>query len=174
MVKNLDLSVLDLPASPTELSQIKEVEEKLVCFLLSLGEPAEAVANKLRVSKEFVEQLSHSDRGVDMIVRFQSTVFPDPQIRIKRLANLAVDTQTRLMLKGSDNVKFKVAVDVLDRSGGKAVQRMENVNFDLDSMDPASLDKAIAAQQAKLDKLAVIEARIRKATPVEVEVNGHA
>ena len=172
-MKSPDLSLLDLesdlavlpPNASTE--SVDSTNRKIVCLLIAQGEPREAILAKLGVTNSFFDKIINSDSGIEQIVRLQSALFPDPQQRIKRMANMALDTVAKLMLGAkSEQIRGKMAVDLLDRAGGKAVQRTENVNVDIDNLTQDSLDRALAAQKAKLDRLELVEARVRAAKPV--------
>lgn len=171
MSKNLDLSILDLALSgttPSVATEVREQDKKLVLTMVALGEPTDAVARKLGVRLPFIDSLVKSDEGVNEIIRLQSALFPDPQLRIKKLANLALDVKLRLMLTAkSEVVRNSASTDILDRAGGKAVQRTQEVNS-FDDLTPEALDRTIAKQNEKLDKLKATEARIRAARPIEI------
>lgn len=169
-MSKLDLSILDLTPSTTvvDSSEARAVDKKLVHVLVALGEPVEAVSRKLGVSISFVEQLIKSSEGTAEIIRLQSALFPDPQVRIKRLANLALDTKVKLMLSAkSEVVRNAASTDILDRAGGKAIQRTEVVNS-FEDLTPDALDRTIAKQKEKLDMLEETERKILAARPVEL------
>lgn len=173
MKQSPDLSLLDLGSDLAVLPKnastesVDSTNRKIVCLLVAQGEPREAIMEKLGVKGEFIDRILHSDSGIEQIVRLQSALFPDPQQRIKRMANMALDTVAKLMLGAkSEQVRLKGAVDLLDRAAGKAVQRTENVNIDIDNLTQDGLDRALLAQKQKLDRLELVEARVRAAKPV--------
>jgi len=95
-----------------------------------------------------------------LVVRFQSSKGNDPRQRIKGLTNLAIDTAVELLLTGKEATRTKVAIDLMDRGMGKAVQVVETRNYDSAMQDMAAADKAIAAQKARLDTLQKLEEKL--------------
>lgn len=144
----------------------KDLLTKMVCLLVANGETSEQAARKVGIAEKEVVRIISSTQGMDLVVRFQSDSNPDLLSRVKKLANVALDVQTRLLLSPntSDSVKARVANEVIDRAHGRATQVTEtrNLNFDLKSAD--ALDKALEAQQAKLTRIE--ETQKRLAVPV--------
>jgi hypothetical protein len=148
------LEVLDLPVSVVESKEFGETEKKMVCLLVAIGEPVEMVAEKLGHSLEVVRAYVHSDAGMERVIKMQTALYPDPVARVKKSVHLAIDASLRLLLKGKNEaVVAKVAADIMDRSMGKAVQIHENRNFNVDVNDMEAADRALLAQQERLDRL---------------------
>lgn len=130
------------------------VNSKLICFFLAGGEPAAAVAKKLGVSEETVTRVAGSDDGGALIIRLQTALFPDPAIRVRKLAHAALDVKTKLLFStGNDVLRNNVATDILDRTMGKATQVTENRNINFDIKDVEGLDRQIAASQERLSAI---------------------
>lgn len=158
------LDIIDIaPAFATLPSSELTMEVKqMVAFLLSQGEPMENVAKKLKLEIQQVRVFSESVKGTEMIVRFQSALYPDPAQRVKKLANLAIDVNAQIMLRGETKpeLRAKVASDFMDRSMGKAIQVTENrnLNITVESLDAA--DKALKSQNERLAKLEAMQKKL--------------
>jgi len=140
---------------------LTEDEEKMVAILIAIGEPYEQVARKMKLDKHSVQLFLKSADGIEQIIRVQTSMFPDPSARIKKIANLAIDAQLRLLLRGSsDAVTAKVAQDILDRSMGKATQVAEIRNLTINVTDLASADRALSAQQERLARLEALQNKL--------------
>jgi len=165
-MKTSILDILDIePAKPAQ--ELSEEVKKMVLLLIAIGEPSEQVAAKFRLSKFDVDQLVKSKEGIEAILRMQTALFPDAQVRIKKLAHLAVDQQVRLMLTAkSEGVRAKIAADMLDRSVGKAVQVIENRNVAMAGMDMEATDHALRAQEDRLARLEAVQRRLESAQKV--------
>jgi len=144
--------VLELEKHPPKSEA--EANFRLTCFLAAQGDDRETIAKKLGILVEVVDTFLSSSRGSTMMLRMQSALFPDPKVRIKRLANTALDTQVRLMLTSKDEkIRAAVSQNLLDRAEGKATQVIENRNLNVNLNDAVALDRAIVGQQERLAKL---------------------
>lgn len=154
-----------LGVGPREGGEMDERDRKMICMLVAMGEPIEAVARKVEVEEKVVHAIIGSDDGMDQILRFQMAMFPDPMVRVKRMANLALDTQMKLMTRAgtSDSVLAKVTQDVLDRAMGKATQVVENRNLNVNVTDMQSADRALKAQQERLARLEAVQQKLLEA-----------
>jgi hypothetical protein len=161
------LDIFELPPAAgvkSDKGVLDEKDKKMVCLLIAIGEPEEAVARKLGFSKAQVSAVIRGDDGIEMIIRLQTAAFPDPHARVKRMANLALDTQLKLMLRSdSDAVVAKITSDILDRSMGKATQVVENRNLNVNITDMASADRALTAQHERLARLEAQQQKLLKA-----------
>jgi len=164
IVKTSILDILDIePAKPAQV--LGDDIKKMVLLMIAIGEPSEQVAAKFRLSKDIVDALIRSKDGTEQILRMQTALFPDAQVRIKKLAHLAVDQQVRLMLTAkSEGVRARVATDMLDRSIGKAVQVIETRNIAMAGMDLQATDHALRAQEERLARLEAVQKRLDKAS----------
>jgi hypothetical protein len=146
----LDILEIEAPASDVWTDELK----KMVLLMVAIGEPISQVAGKFKLKVEQVENLVKSRDGTEAILRMQTALFPDAQVRLKKLAHIAIDQQLRLMLTAkNEGVRAKIASDMLDRSVGKAVQAVENKNQAMADMDLASADRALLAQEERLARL---------------------
>lgn len=143
--------------------------EQLVCVLVANGESTKAIAKKLDLPDSYIDRVCASPRGQDMVVRFQIDVCPDPRSRIKKLAELAVNVQTKLLVdpKTPVAVLAKVSQDVIDRAHGKATQVIESHNLNFDVKDAVQLEKALQASQDKLKRIE--DMRKKLSIPVHAE-----
>lgn len=156
LLKTSVLDILDIePAAPAATRPpLDPRDHKMIRLLVAMGEPLKQVASKLGVLERDVEQSIKSNDGMDEVIRLQTALFPDPAVRVKRIANLALDTQLKLLIRStSDTTLAKVSQDILDRAGGKATQITENRNLNINVSDGASLDRALKASMERLDRL---------------------
>lgn len=153
------------PASSIELKSLDSAL-KLVCHLIASGESIEATHRKTGIPVEDIEGVISTPRGQDLIVRMQAEMTPDPQQRLKKLATLAVDVQTRMLLNKHTPATILAALtrDVLDRAYGKAVQVTENRNLNFDLKDANALDRALVAQAEKVKKIEDMQRKLAIAT----------
>lgn len=162
-VKAAEVKQDDLPVetfvedAQVELSQSNQ---QMIALLVANGEALPSVANKLQLQLADVQAFLRTKEGASLVVRFQSSKGNDPRQRIKGLTNLAIDTAVELLLTGKEATRTKVAIDLMDRGMGKAVQVVETRNYDSAMQDMAAADKAIAAQKARLDTLQKLEEKL--------------
>lgn len=153
------LDVLELetvPARPlaTPPAMLDEKDKKMVCLLVSMGEPTEAVARKLALTRAQVEMVISSDEGIETLIRFQTAAFPDPMARLRRITHLAIDAQLKILVRSENTAALvKVAQDVLDRTTGKPTQVVENRNLNVNITDMASADRALQSANERLARL---------------------
>lgn len=160
-----DLSILDIEATVVPGGQpgvlLDDKDKKMVCLLIATGEPLEVAASKLELDKMVVERYVKSTEGVEQIIKMQTAMFPDPMVRMKRNVHLAIDASMRLLLRStSDTVVAKVAADFMDRGCGKATQVIENRNLNINITDMAAADRALAAQQERLERLEATQQKL--------------
>jgi hypothetical protein len=161
------LEILDIEPAVVKDGRISDVDKKMVCLLMALGEPAEAVARKVGLSKTDVDRIVQTGDGLEQIIRFQTAAFPDPLARVKRMAHMALDTQQKLLIRSkSDATIAKVASDILDRATGKATQVIENRNLNVNVTDQASADRAIRATQERIERLELVQRKLQAAKAV--------
>lgn len=133
----------------------------MVCLMVANGETIEAVARKLQTTEKVIEMYLKTPQAQDMVVRFQHDIAPEPRARVAKMANVALDVQTRLLLGGaSDTVKASVAQSVLDRHLGKATQVLETRSMHFDLKDSVAIDNALKASQEKLKKIEDMQKRL--------------
>lgn len=159
-----DLSALEVEtASPVAASlREQELNLKIVCLMIANGETPEATAKKSGNKLEWVRKVIGSPVGMDLIIRLQHESNPDPQVRIRKMASIALDAQTRLLLSPSTphSVLAKVSNDVADRAFGKAIQVTENRNLNFDLKDARKLDDSIRATEEKLKRIADMQKKL--------------
>ena len=156
----LDVFELD-PVKPEQKLDPRDI--KMICLLTALGEPVEQISRKLGVDKEEVSKLIRKDDAIELIIKLQTSVCPDPMARVKRMANMALDTQLRLLMKStSDAVVSKITFDILDRASGKATQVIESRNLTGNVTDMEQVDKALTAQQERLERLEALQKKLLK------------
>lgn len=133
----------------------EELLRQMVCLLVANGEGQDAVAKKLDLTAMQVRSIVSQPASMDLIVRFQAETSSSVSQRVKKLAHLAVDVQTRILLdeKTAPAVRAKIAQEVLDRAEGKAVQVVENRNLNFDLKDAQAIDRQMAAQMQKLQRI---------------------
>lgn len=164
-----DLLELGLDEQAAQKRQL-ETDGKLVCLLVAMGEPTSLIAGKLGVDIPFIDKIVRSTKGMEQILRMQTSLCPDPLVRVKKMANSALDVKFKLMHTAeSEAVRNAAASDILDRSGGKAVAIVEN-RHTVEVSDLVNIDKAMQAQMEKLRKLDEIEARLKNVTPEAIAV----
>lgn len=143
--------------SPREV----QLRNQMVCLMVANGETIEAVARKLQTTEKVIEMYLKTPQAQDMVVRFQHDIAPEPRARVAKMANVALDVQTRLLLGGaSDTVKASVAQSVLDRHLGKATQVLETRSMHFDLKDSVAIDNALKASQEKLKKIEDMQKRL--------------
>jgi hypothetical protein len=153
----VEVEVAGVVMSPRE----EHLTRQMVCLLVANGESIVSVAGKLGLTESCVEATVMSQRGLEMIVRFQHDIAPDPFVRVKKMASIALDVQTRLLLgPASDTVKAKVANEVLDRAHGKATQVIETHSMHFDLKDAMQVEKAIAASSEKLRRIEEMQKKL--------------
>lgn len=142
---------------------------KMVCLCVSNGETFEETASKVGVSLKEVQAIIARPSAQDLIVRYQAANNPTIIGRVKKLAQVALDVQTRLLLSAdtSDTVKARVAQEVIDRAEGKAIQVTENRNLNFDLKSAEVIDKQMAAQMMKLHNIE----QMRKKLAVPISAN---
>lgn len=149
-------------ATGTVAEVLSPESERMVAFLVANGEPAETAAMKLGVPVKLAKEFIESAAGSELIVKMQSALFPDPVTRVRKMANLAVDTMSQILMRGDvkPDLKFRAAVDVMDRAMGKAVQVHESRSLvvNVDSLEAA--DRALAAQQERLTRLEEMQKKL--------------
>ena len=158
-----DIFDLDLPVAKNVVpaTAVDDRDKKMICLLIAMGEPEEAVARKLGFDKNTVNKVIRGNDGIETIIRLQTAAFPDPQARVKRMANVALDRMMKLLMHStSDATVAKVAGDILDRSMGKATQVVENRNLNVNVTDMASADRALKAQQERLERLEATQKKL--------------
>lgn len=166
-----DMSILDRPSplitrppvlSGGELVHASEalspresaMRTQMVCLMIANGEPISSVATKLKLSEKLVENIVMIPSSMEMIVRFQHDIAPEPRQRIGKMASIALDVQTRLLLGSApDSVKAMVSENVLNRAMGKATQVIETRTLHFDLKDAAAIDNAMKASQEKLKRI---------------------
>lgn len=127
---------------------------QMVCLMIANGEPISSVATKLKLSEKLVENIVMIPSSMEMIVRFQHDIAPEPRQRIGKMASIALDVQTRLLLGSApDSVKAMVSENVLNRAMGKATQVIETRTLHFDLKDAAAIDNAMKASQEKLKRI---------------------
>ena len=135
---------------------------QMICFLAAQGDSTGTIASRLKLTEQYCTTVIESH--ADEIVRMQSSISPDPKLRISRLANLALDKKAAILLSSKDEKLVNaVASDILDRSMGKAIQITENRNMNFDMTEDADLDKQIARTHQRIAQLE----RMSKAKPVK-------
>lgn len=153
-VVEIATTLIDTPSgeAPRSVSEIPEKDMQAACLFVAMGEPTEAVARKMGINLGSLNQWLRSDAGMDLLIRLQTGLFQDPQDRIQRMQHMALDTQLRLLTKGSDTVQAKISDSLLDRGSGKAVQKQEGRKA-ITVADMANADRMLATQQDKLSRL---------------------
>lgn len=155
------LDILDLPAFPVKVQEMNSDQRKMVALLMALGETREEVARKLLIPASQVESFCHSPEGVELVVRLQTALFPDPTVRVKKAAHSAIDAALKLLYTSKkEEIVAKIAIDLMDRSLGKAVQVNENRNITFDLKDVEAADKALAAQEERLARLEAMQRKL--------------
>lgn len=150
-MKKANLDVFELEPTAAPKAVLDERDKKMVCLLIANGEPEEAVSHKLGFTMKQVSDVIRSDGGLEMIIRLQTALYPDPMQRVKRLGNMALDAQLRILLRStSDATVAKVASDMLDRGSGKAVQVVESRNLNVSITDMAAADRAMKTANERL------------------------
>jgi hypothetical protein len=155
-------SVIDIVEVATQLLDQKPVEKQtedekvrnLQCatMFLAMGESMEMVARKFRLDPMEFATYVRSEQGMDLLIRLQSGMFSDPAERVKRMQHMALDTMTKLLFRATDATQAKVAADILDRGGGKAVQRIETRST-ISVTDIAKADEVLVNQSERLARL---------------------
>lgn len=142
---------------PEQLSS-NEVDYRLVAFFAAQGVPMDDIAQRMEKPVEWVDVVLGSSRGSDLMLKYQASLFPNVQDRVKRLASIALDTQVKMLLTSqSEKTLLTLTNNLLDRSMGKAIQVTEtrSINVNVDDVD--ALDRALIAQQERLKKLESME-----------------
>lgn len=167
--------VLDLPTSPAKIMATAangaggsdmDLKFQMVCLLLALGVPTEAICKKTNTVPAFVQAVQRSDAGCEHILRMQNALYPDPKVRIKKMVHMALDAKQRILLTGTDTLKDKVATDILDRDMGKATQVVENRSIDIAVGDIKQLDRSLEAAELRLKQHEELEARLKAARKI--------
>lgn len=150
----------------------EELLVKIVCKSVAEGESIQAVSNKIGLALADVQLILEHPKSQDMIVRFQAEVSSDPAGRIRKMTNMALDVQTRLLLdkKTPATVLAKLSNDLIDRNQGKAIQITENRNMNFEMKDADALDRALSAQNEKLRRIEELQKRL--AVPVQAKEVG--
>lgn len=140
----------------------QELRFKMVCLLIANGESQEATARKVGCSLEWVRKIISAPVGMDMIVKMQQDSNPDHNSRLKKMAGIALDAQTRLLLSQTTPaaVLAKVSNDVVDRAHGKATQVTESRVFNFDLKDAKKVDDAIKASEEKLARIEALQKKL--------------
>lgn len=162
LIDILDLGSPPADSSPSEVvMEMNSDQRKMVALLLALGETREEVARKLTIPSGQVEAFCHSQEGVELVVRLQTALFPDPAVRVKKAAHSAIDAALKLLYTSKkEEIVAKIAIDIMDRAMGKAVQVTENRHGAIDLKDVESADKALAAQEERLARLEAIQRKL--------------
>lgn len=147
-------SLIDTPSAgePRQTHEVAEKDLQSACLFVAMGEPVEAVSRKMGINLGSLTTWLRSDAGMDLLIRLQTGLFQDPADRIKRMQHLALDTQVRLLTRGSDAVQAKVADSLLDRGSGKAIQKNDGRPV-VTVTDMQNADRMLASQQEKLERL---------------------
>lgn len=150
-----------IDSTPEEQKTASELERDLQCavMFLALGESNEAVCRKFGLTYARLDGFLKTQAGLDLLLKLQSGLFTDPQERVQRMQHLALDAQMRLMVRGSDAVVAKVAQDILDRGGGKAVQRIETRST-ISVTNIQDADRMLSNQQEKLRRLEEVRTKM--------------
>ena len=145
-----------------ETAREKALKVQMVCLLVANGESVDVTARKVGMSAKEVQTMIGRPDSMDMIVRFQADGGKPVSQRIKSLAQIAVDVQTRLLLDPATapTVRAKVAQEVIDRSEGKAIQVTENRNLSFDMKDAAAIDRQMVAQVQKLERIEQMQKKL--------------
>ena len=136
----------------------------MAAFLVANGEPSEQAAMKMGAPLRLVQDFIKSPRGSELVVKMQSALFPDPVTRVRKLANVAVDVMSQILLRGDvkPELRFKAAVDVMDRAMGKAVQVHESRSLVVNVDNLEAADRALAAQQERLTRLEEMQKKLMR------------
>lgn len=143
-------------------SNDSELLRKMVCLFVAEGRTMAQTMEHLGVSEQEVRTIMAQKESVELIIKYQSDASKTPQERVKKMAGLALDVQTRLLLSPTttDAIKAKVAQDVADRGMGKATVFIETKNLNVDLSDVIELDRALSAQTKKLEQVEEIKKRL--------------
>lgn len=137
----------------------------MVAMLSALGTPAADISSRLGLPQNRVECYMTEPATADLIIRLQGSLYPDPAVRVKRVANMALDKIVKTMLTDGKQ-GFAAAESLLDRAMGKAIQVTENRNLNVNMNDPKAVDSAIAAQTERIARLEASQSKLRQATKV--------
>jgi hypothetical protein len=125
---------------------------RVVSALAATGSDAETISKTLGMELAKVRELLGTKAAAVTIARIQSVFYPEAGQRVKKLANLALDTILTVMLTADkDETRLKAAQDLADRAMGKAVQVTENRNLNFNVNEVNSLDQSIEMLQKKID-----------------------
>lgn len=149
-------------ATGTAVEVLSPESERMVAFLVANGEPGETAAMKLGVPVKLVQEFIASAKGSELVMKMQSALFPDPVTRVRKMANLAVDVMSQILMRGDmkPELKLRAAVDVMDRAMGKAVQVHENRSLVMNVDSLEATDRALAAQQERLTRLEEMQKKL--------------
>lgn len=158
-------SLLELKPSMSQ----SDLNIRMVCFFIAQGEPLSSVAQKLGLAIEFVERISSSPGGSELVVRLQTALYPDVTNRVKRTAHMALDFKVKALLATDTPLLLKntIATDLLDRSEGKATQITENRNINFDAKTADELDRQILASNDRLKKISEMKLKLKMAEKIQ-------
>lgn len=103
-------------APPEENTQLPPKHELIICHLVIDGFKATDIASKFEVTDSWISTMRRTPLWKKRIEELQSDSTEEAITRLKSLNNKAVDVVEETMISTNEHLKYKSAVDLLDRN----------------------------------------------------------